>query len=216
MHRAIETNEPICLICNQELDPLSSICAQQSICSNCQKQFQLHQKCYWIDERKWFVYYEYNEFLERLWFRYKEQKDIELASLFLENIRLNFFKRYCVCGLCSSEQKRMERGFEPLKSLFEIQDILFYSPLYKSANWKQNKLIQEKREQIDTILKKKENYPLKTKEICLVDDVCTTGSSLKAASRLLNPKCIFVLSAHPKWIERHKKDQIKCSYTPWK
>ncbi len=169
-----------------------------------------------MDERKWYVYYEYNEFLERLWFRYKEQKDIELASLFLENIRLNYFKRYCVCGLCSSEQKRMERGFEPLKQLFEIHDIPFYSPLYKSANWKQNKLIQEKRDQINTILKKKEHYPMNQKPICLVDDVCTTGASLSAASNLLKPKEIFVLSAHPKWIERHQKYQIKSSNSPWK
>ena len=216
MHRAIETNEPVCLICLEQLDPLAQICMEDCICLNCQKQFKLHKTSYWIHQKKWYVYYEYNDFLERLWFRYKEQRDIALAPIFLKDIDLSFFYKYCVCGLCSSEQKRMERGFEPLKELFEVQSIPFYSPLYKSENWKQNKLIEEKRNQISTILKKKEQYPLKNKKICLVDDMCTTGASLKAASDLLNPKVIFVLSAHPKWIEKHQKDQIKSTKKPWK
>lgn len=77
--------------------------------------------------------YEYNDFLERLWFRYKEQRDIVLAPIFLEEVRASFFSKYCVCGLCSSEKKRLDRGFEPLKEIFMAQGIEFYSPFIKTA-----------------------------------------------------------------------------------
>lgn len=216
MHRAIDADEPVCLICGNELDPLTLICLNDCLCKGCKEQLIRHQKAYRIENRIWYVLYEYNDFLERLWFRYKEQRDIVLASIFLQTIQKDFFKSYCICGLPSSEKKRLERGFEPLKEVFESQNLAFYSPLYKESDWKQNKLPLAQRKEIGSILKHKEHYPLNGKSICLVDDVCTTGASMEAACSVLNPKIVFMISANPKWIERHKKEEVQIKRNPWK
>ena len=161
--------------------PCSNFC--QSFFPTCiaKKQLQVHKQAYRIEGRIWYVLYEYNDFLERLWFRYKEQRDIVLAPIFLEEVRASFFSKYCVCGLCSSEKKRLDRGFEPLKEIFMAQGIEFYSPFYKNRDWKQNHQHKQERKKIAQILEKKSLYPLPNKAICLVDDVCTSGASLEAA-----------------------------------
>ena len=83
------------------------------ICPDCSKKFKLHKQVYNIDGIPLYVLYEYDEFLERLFFQYKEQRDVVLKDIFLcEHLYLKkTFKKYCVCTLCSSDAKRMERGF---------------------------------------------------------------------------------------------------------
>lgn len=53
------------------------------VCQDCLKNFKLHKHVYNIDGTPLYVLYEYNEFLERLFFQYKEQKDIVLKDVFL-------------------------------------------------------------------------------------------------------------------------------------
>lgn len=171
---------------------------------------------YSIHGKDWYVLYEYNDFLERLWFRYKDQRDLLLRSLFLEEIDPRFFLSYSICGLCSSEAKRFERGFEPLRDIFIAQGLDFYSPFYKEKDWKQNQMDKVQRSGIVSVLKKKRFFPSIEKPIVLVDDVCTTGASLEAALSLVDCAIIFVVSAHPKWIEEHKKDIVERKRVPWK
>lgn len=47
------------------------------------------------------------------------------------------------------------------------------------------------------------------KKRMLVDDVLTTGNSVQAALSLIPMKEVFVLFAHPLWIESHQKDVKK-------
>ena len=91
------------------------------------KNFKLHKQVYNIDGIPLYVLYEYDEFLERLFFQYKEQRDVVLKDVFLcEHLYLkNIFKKYCVCTLCSSDAKRMERGFEPAIDMYSSLDVLF-------------------------------------------------------------------------------------------
>ena len=55
----------------------------QLICPDCLKNFKLHKQVYNIEGTPLYVLYEYNEFLERLLFQYKEQKDVVLKDIFL-------------------------------------------------------------------------------------------------------------------------------------
>ena len=73
-----------------------------------------------------YVLYEYDEFLERLFFQYKEQRDIVLKDVFLNSHKYlsKTFKHYCVCSLCSSDAKRMERGFEPVVDIYATLGVL--------------------------------------------------------------------------------------------
>ena len=92
------------------------------ICPDCSKNFKLHKQVYNIDGIPLYVLYEYDVFLERLFFQYKEQRDVVLKDIFLcEHLYLKkTFKKYCVCTLCSSDAKRMERGFEPAIDMYSF------------------------------------------------------------------------------------------------
>lgn len=155
------------------------------ICPDCMKNFKVHKQTYMIKGILMHVLYEYDEFLERLFFQYKEQRDIVLKEVFLDSHKYlsKTFKHYCVCSLCSSDAKRMERGFEPVVNIYATLGVFVHSPFYKKENVKQSSKSRLERAHIKDVLALKEMYPLpKKKKILLVDDVCTTGNTLYAAS----------------------------------
>ncbi len=208
MRTYFEANERFCLICNETLDTLQNVDLFSScLCRKCRSQFRMCKKIYKIDKLEWHVLYEYDEFLERVLFRYKEQCDRMLAPVFLEPVqhRLHTMKKYTVCGLCSSDKKRLQRGFDPLFDIFDSYGISIYFPLYKNKEHKQSQLSRKEREKVKNVIFRKEQYRLLNKPILLVDDVCTTGASLQRAIALLAPQKVFVIAAHPLWLSKHKE-----------
>lgn len=181
------------------------------ICQSCNEQFVKIQTLY-ISKIEWIVLYEYNEFLERLLFRYKEQRDIELESLFfyefVEKIK-NLSKKYTICVMCSSDEKRLFRGFEPIIRMLEVHGIEVYSPLYKIKNIKQSSKNKQEREEIKQYIKRKQYYELPNKPIVLIDDVITTGNTIKAGIELLHPEKVLVLCANPLWIREMQVEKKK-------
>lgn len=208
-------DEPLCLICLQKERQLPSRFLLEEdvcVCRECQKEFILHKKSYLIDQVHYHVLFEYDEWAQRLLFQYKEQRDIVLRRVFLSSQEKRFFekmKKYTLVGLCSSEKKRQERGFEPLLEIFSEYALFVFSPFYKQEEIKQSSLSKQERARIQKILKIKEGYWMPKKKRMLVDDVLTTGNSVQAALSLIPMKEVFVLFAHPLWIESHQKDVKK-------
>lgn len=179
------------------------------MCSSCLKEIKLHQGIYEMDSIPYYVLYEYNLFLERLFFQYKEQRDLALAPLFLDGYESIFEKwvgNFPVVCPCSSDAKRMERGFEPVLEMFHPYDI--YSPYYKTKNIKQSEQSALHRKEIEHVIEKKTLYPMKDGPYVLVDDVLTTGSTIKRCIDLLPIQKVFVLAAHPLWIRSHQENKV--------
>lgn len=140
------------------------------VCPDCMKNFKVHKQTYRIKETFMYVLYEYDEFLERLFFQYKEQRDIVLKDVFFNSHQYlsKTFKHYCVCSLCSSDAKRMERGFEPVVDIYATLGVFVHSPFYKKENVKQSSKSRLERAHIKDVLALKEMYPLpKKKKYCL-------------------------------------------------
>lgn len=178
------------------------------ICTNCQDQLIVHRKAYYYRNTWIYVLYEYNEFLERLLFRFKDQKDIALYPVFLNSYHHLFQsigKKHILCVMCSSEESRMKRGFEP--NVLILQSYKVYSPLYKKNNIKQSS--NPHRENIHQVIDRKNLYSLPHQKILLFDDVCTTGNTIETGIDLLQPDVVFLLSAHPLWIERMSMEKQK-------
>lgn len=197
-------DEQVCPICLEAL-PFYHVVEQGSICKECQKQFVVLKKKIKVDGIDWYILYEYNSFLERLFFQYKEQKDRVLAPLFLEN-HWDWIHAICrnktVCLCTSGQAQRQERGFEPLVELFKKASFPVYSPLYKSLEYKQSQQSKANRNKWSKSIKRKECFPLLKGDLILVDDVCTTSATLKRSISLLKPKAVFVLAAHPLWLDK--------------
>ena len=61
----------------------------------------------------------------------------------------------------------------------------------------------------------KQLYPLPQQKVLLVDDVCTTGNTLYAAQKLLHADRMFVLAAHPLWIQANQENVVVKSKWFW-
>lgn len=134
------------------------------LCQSCADAMQKVKKVYKIHGIYWYVLYAYNDFLERLWFQLKEQKDIVLASIFLAEEDVDL-RSYCLCAMPSSEQKRMVRGFEPIIEVFKSTGMEIYSPFYKTSDLKQSNQPKSKRQDIQDVLELKTCYWMPDKPI---------------------------------------------------
>lgn len=221
MCESIKEDERYCLYCHKKLNELRDVdnffIADDVLCLDCKEQMIEHKKVYQVYGTYVYVLYEYTSFIERLFFQYKEQRDVVLKEVFLHDHMYlkKHFNKYCVCALCSSDEKRMFRGFEPVIEMYQCLGIELYSPFYKKDNVKQSTQSKQGREHIKDILALKSLYPLPDKKIMLVDDVCTTGNTLKTAIDLIRPACAFVLAAHPLWIETNQENMVVKSKWFW-
>lgn len=208
----------ICLEVEQKLPDQLFWHDEVIVCSRCRPLFKEHKKTYNINGICIHVLYEYDEWIERLFFQYKEQRDVVLKDVFLYNER-GFLKKklqkYACIGLCSTEEKRGMRGFEPVIEIFGSIGIDVYSPFYRLGSEKQSSLSKEERKHILHSLKKKKYYPMeRKKKPILVDDVLTTGNTVQAALALIECGEVFVCAAHPLWIQEHKQERVDHNF--WK
>lgn len=215
MYRSALPDERFCLDCLKNLDEQTNFTrmflGDDLLCQDCRAQWIEHKRVYLVDGIKYYVLYEYNEHLEGLFFRYKEQKDIALAPIFLNLYKTQLhaaMKKYNVCGMCSSDQKYLQRGFIPIEEIFSSIDIPLSFPLFKVKDHKQSNQSRITRNLVNEIIQRKKLYPMRHKKILLVDDVCTTGFSLKRAVYLLRPELVFVISAHPLWVKENKQNEL--------
>lgn len=206
MYQSVKVDERFCLLCLKNLQDDRSLSGllfgDDILCASCRKQIVPCKKIYDIGGVFYHILYEYNDFLETVFFQYKEQRDVVLSSMFLHEVKKSAFRKYCLCGLCSSDEKYMERGFLPLELIFDS----IYFPLYKNRDYKQSN--QKNRKKIKDVIQLKTCYPLPRKKKMIVDDVCTSGASLKRAISLLGVHDVFVISAHPIWLENNKENVL--------
>lgn len=143
--------------------------------------------------------YEYNEKLKELIYKFKGCYDIELKDAFLypyENELSLIYKGYIVVPIPSYFKDDETRGFNHVKLIFSNLKLETIKVLEKTEKYKQSDRNQKYRELIKNYLKVNEIDKIKGKNILLVDDICTTGSTLKAAINLLKeatPKDIKIL-----------------------
>lgn len=209
-------DERFCTICQEPIHTTNDLedilFENQILCPTCQALFKKYGKTYDVYGALITVLYVYTEAFERIIFQYKENCDIALAPVFLypyKEILIKELSKYQVCGLCSSNQKTLSRGFDPLSLIYESIGIELEHPFYKTKEHKQSHQSKTNRAQVKDIIKRKSLYALDLKKpICLVDDVLTTGASIQAALKLVLCHRVIIIAGHPKWLEEHEKDLV--------
>ena len=143
--------------------------------------------------------YDYNPFIRKLVYQFKGCFDYELYEVFLSMYYRElkvWFSDYYVIPVPSYIKDDEERGFKTL-------NILIKTEKHKQAI----STVNERRE-IYKSLALKDRPNLKNKKVLIVDDIYTTGSTMKSAINLiekLNPKQIKVLviaKTKPKQMEK--------------
>jgi len=141
--------------------------------------------------------YEYNDGIRSALFQLKGCYDIELSSIFF-NYQSSFlhmkYRGFTMICAPSSPDSDYVRGFNHVVEMFRLIDLPIVSAINKTSPVKQADLDYEERQKIGDVLEWKCDVDIKGKKILLVDDVYTTGATIKACLHL-------VKQHHPRKVE---------------
>lgn len=128
--------------------------------------------------------------MQEVLYQFKGCGDYELYSVFLEYYLpyLNYkFKGYEIIPAPSSKKNDEERGFNHVEEIFKNMHLKINKCIHKTKQVKQADLTTKQREKIGNYLVI-DDVDLRHKKILLVDDVYTTGSTIKSMIELVREK----------------------------
>ena len=147
-------------------------------------------RSFYVNNVECFHLYFYTEKIQEILYQFKGCKDYELKTVFLEYYKeyLNYkFKGYIIIPAPSYSKSDEERGFNHVEEMFSVLNLKMKKYIHKTKAIKQADLTTKEREQIGSVLVI-DDVDLRGKKILLVDDVFTTGSTIKAMIKLVKQK----------------------------
>lgn len=202
LFKQFETKTRVCKVCFKAINEnslYSLINSNSQICSTCYSKFEPIYEDFNIAGCDGLAIYKYNEGIRELIYQFKGCYDYELAPIFL-NRCLNYLKfkyrGYVIVPAPSSKEGDEARGFNHVVEIFKYLDKPIIRNIEKTSDIKQADLSKSERKQISNYLEIKNRYLLTGKNVLIVDDVKTTGSTLKAMVKLIKeckPKKIKIL-----------------------
>ena len=143
--------------------------------------------------------YDYNATIKKLVYQYKGCHDYVLNEAFLNTyareLRIRY-SDYLIIPIPSFKKDDEERGFNHVVEIFKNLNLNMLDILEKTEKHKQATSNLNERREVYKSLALKDHPDLSKKKILIVDDIYTTGSTMKSAINLvekLNPKKISVL-----------------------
>lgn len=191
-----------CLICFKKVN-ITDFCrlfnGKILICQACQTEMEPKFIKFRVDNHKATSLYDYNPFIRKLIYQYKGCYDYELHQVFLDRyakeIKLRYFDRVII-PIPSYQNEDEQRGFNHVVETFKSIGLNMLNILEKTEKHKQAISSFKQRKEVYKYLELKSYPDLNKKKVLIVDDVYTTGSTMKSAIHLiekLNPKKIDVL-----------------------
>ncbi|PQD96228.1 amidophosphoribosyltransferase [Pradoshia eiseniae] len=130
--------------------------------------------------------YTYNSFMKEYIARFKYRGDYELARLFGEEIRKAAPKADMILPVPLSEERMRERGFNQARALGEMAGLKMQEGLVRMHSEKQAKMTRRERIERRQVFEIHPDAPVfRGKTILLIDDIYTTGTTLRQAGILL-------------------------------
>ena len=106
------------------------------------------------------------------------------------------YRGYVMVPAPSSKSHDEKRGFNQVVEMAKPLGLPLFDVLEKTADVKQSDLTAEERKEVWKVIALKRKGMLKDKKVLLLDDVFTTGSTIRACLKLIKkerPKKIAVL-----------------------
>lgn len=154
-----------------------------TICSECESEFEP------VSENNLpeiISLYQYNDKMKDYLHRYKFMHDVVLAKVFRNQIRKQLSKRReTIMPIPLHPIKLKERTFAHIDELLIAANIPYKQYLEKISTETQGEKSREERLNTPQLFRLKQNVDVKNKEILLVDDIITTGTTIQHAKNLL-------------------------------
>ena len=191
-----------CLICFKKVN-ITDFCrlfnGKIPVCQACQTEMEPKFIKFNVDNHKATSLYDYNPFIRKLIYQYKGCYDYELHQVFLDRyakeIKLRYLDRVII-PIPSYQNEDDQRGFNHVIETFKSIGLNMLNILEKTEKHKQALSSFKQRKEVYKYLELRSYPDLSKKKVLIVDDVYTTGSTMKSAIHLiekLNPKKIDVL-----------------------
>lgn len=153
---------------------------KDTICPKCRAEFEK------TDAKN--SLYQYNEAMKKYIHHYKFLKDIRLATVFADELAIAI-KQYdvdVVMPIPMHEQREKERSFAHVDEYLKVANIRYEHLLSKTTSVRQSGKNKEQRLNSSPLFKMKSAVDLSNKKILIVDDLYTTGTTIKHATRILH------------------------------
>ncbi|WP_349237154.1 ComF family protein [Bacillus sp. REN3] len=146
----------------------------------------------WEDDKAWtgtldknIALYRYDDFIKEVIAKYKFRGDYVLARIFAEDIRkaLQAFQYDDLVPIPLSEERLYERGFNQAEGIIREAGFEPFRAMSRVHSEKQSKKSRQERIHLSQIFNMEKAVESKT--ILLVDDIYTTGSTLRHAAKIL-------------------------------
>lgn len=137
-----------------------------------------------------FAVYYYDETIRTYLYQFKGCYDYELYPVFLCNYAWIFhyrYRDYTVIPAPSYPPDDEMRGFNHVEMIFSLLKLKMVKFFTKTEHHKQADCIGEERQEISKYLQVNSDYDLKDKKVLLVDDVFTTGETMRTMINLIKP-----------------------------
>lgn len=181
----VEIQAEGCKMCSRPLEALAD-------------QFKVGDCCYdcvrWEEDPNWKGYllknqsiYVYNEQLKEMLSQYKFRGDYILAKAFSHKIReqLRTIDYDLLVPIPLSRKRQYDRGFNQSEALIREAGFEPTMLLQRTHGEKQSKKSRNERIHLQQVFQLKEEVSFLNKKIVLVDDIYTTGSTLRQAAKIL-------------------------------
>ncbi|MBD3108503.1 ComF family protein [Bacillus sp. AGMB 02131] len=173
--------EPFCKKCCRMLSEKSI----DNICYDCVR---------WENNSEWsgvlecnISFYQYNDFMKELIARFKYRGDYTLAKIFATDIKkvTAEMKVDLYIPIPLSETRLSERGFNQSEALLAVAGLPVTNVLSRKHSEKQSKKSREERMQQANLFEIQDLETINGKQILLMDDIYTTGSTIRHAAKVL-------------------------------
>lgn len=134
--------------------------------------------------------FEYDEAIKSVLFQIKGLGDISLASNMLEKfcayLKIRYHGYYLVPAP-SVKESDVIRGFNHVEEIFKPLKLEFLCIVTKRLEFKQSDLSYVERQNVGKKLDIKDGKKVEGKKILIVDDLKTTGATIRAMINLIKP-----------------------------
>ena len=189
--KALKEQIRFCKLCYStlEVDGITGLLdAKCVLCARCSEKLDPKFETFSIDGVKGVAVYDYDDLVQQLIFQLKHNNDYEIGEIFLSRFRVLLrvlYAGYVLVPAPSYADSDAHRGFNHVEAIFSVIGLPLIRVFAKTTDQKQKELSARERQEISKVIKLGKADELKGKKVLIVDDIKTTGSTIRAMVKLL-------------------------------